>query len=125
MQLIKNIVRTKKTETVLKKQNKYVLQVDPRLTKPQIKKLCERYFGVAIKSVNTHILPAKKKRMGLQQGYKTRYKRAIITLTQEAADALNAAAGMDQENSMEESTETAPEIKSQTEQPVAANAAVD
>lgn len=61
-------------------QNKYVFAVDSRLTKLQIKKLFEKLFNVKIRSVNTHITPVEKKKLGLQQGYKPRYKRAIITL---------------------------------------------
>lgn len=61
-------------------QNKYAFSVDPRLTKPQIKKIFEELSGVKIMAVNTHVPPVKKKRLGLQQGYKSRLKRAIITL---------------------------------------------
>lgn len=54
--------------------------VDPRLTKPQIRKIFENLFGIQVLSVNSHLLPTKKKRLGLNQGYKTRYKRIIITI---------------------------------------------
>ena len=50
------------------------------LTKPQIRKIFEKLFNVNILSVNTHLAPMKKKRLGLKQGYKTRYKRAIIKI---------------------------------------------
>ena len=49
-------------------------------TKPQIKKLFETLFNVNVVSVNTHIPPRKKIRVGMAQGFRPRYKRAIITL---------------------------------------------
>ena len=79
MNLIKQYVRTTKS-TRCAKRGQYVFSVDVRLTKPQIKKLCEEHFGVEILSVNTHIKPVKKKRFGLKQGYKPRSKHAVITL---------------------------------------------
>nr|YP_009538391.1 ribosomal protein L23 [Capsosiphon fulvescens]AWX64080.1 ribosomal protein L23 [Capsosiphon fulvescens]AYV89997.1 ribosomal protein L23 [Capsosiphon fulvescens] len=60
--------------------NQYTFDVDPRLTKPQIKKVFENLFQVSVIAVNTHLPPVKKKRLGRQMGYKTRYKRVIITI---------------------------------------------
>ena len=79
MNLIKQRVRSPKAMEGAE-QGKYVFAVDIRLTKPQIKKLCEEHFGVEIQSVNTHIKPVKKKRVGFQQGSKPLYKQALITL---------------------------------------------
>lgn len=50
------------------------------VSKPQIRKVFETLFDVKVIAVNTHILPTKKKRLGLNQGFKARYKRAIITI---------------------------------------------
>lgn len=58
----------------------YAFDLDVRLTKPQIKALLEKVFNVNIISLNTYIAPMKKKRVGFNQGYKARYKRAIIKL---------------------------------------------
>ena len=77
--LIKRRVKTEKTAYGEKKLGKHVFSVDIRLTKPQIKKLCEDHFGEEIQSVNTHIKPVKTKRRGRNTGYKSRYKHAIIT----------------------------------------------
>ena len=79
MNLIKRRIITTKTMWAVKR-GKYVFSVDIRLTKPQIKKLCEDHFGDENESVNTHIKPVKKKRAGLNKSYKPRTKRAIITL---------------------------------------------
>nr|ACY06018.1 ribosomal protein L23 [Volvox carteri f. nagariensis] len=78
--LIKYPVITEKTYVALFKNNQYTFDVDLRLTKSQIKKVFETLFKVDVISVNTHIPPRQKIRVGLAQGYRPRYKRAIITL---------------------------------------------
>ena len=37
-------------------------------------------FDVSVVAVNTHRPPRKKRRVGTRQGYKSAYKRVIITL---------------------------------------------
>ena len=77
--LVKYPVITEKSSRLIEK-NQYTFDVDPRLTKPQIKKVFENLFQVNVIAVNTHLPPVEKKRLGRQQGYKTRYKRVIITI---------------------------------------------
>lgn len=77
--LIKYPVITEKSCRLIE-ENKYTFDVDKKLTKSQIKKILENLFKINIISVNTHLPPIKKKRLGLKQGYKTRYKRVIITI---------------------------------------------
>lgn len=79
MNLIKKQIRTEKSMKA-GKHGQYVFSVDVRLTKPQIKKLCEEHFGVEIKSVNTHIKRVNRKKFRLKLGDKLLTKRAIITL---------------------------------------------
>ena len=67
-------------------QNKYVFDVQPKATKPQIKAAIESLFKVSVTKVNTLLPPRKKKRVGRFIGYKPRYKRAIVTLS--ASDSL-------------------------------------
>jgi large subunit ribosomal protein L23 len=74
--LVKYPVITEKSYRLI--ENQYTFDVDPRLTKPQIKKVFENLFQVNV-LVNTH-LPSWKKTTWRQQGYKTRYKRVIITI---------------------------------------------
>ena len=78
--LIKYPVITQKTYIALFKNRQYTFDVDLRLTKPQIKKVFETLFNVDVISVNTHIPPRQKIRVGLAQGYRPHYKRAIITI---------------------------------------------
>nr|NP_958368.1 ribosomal protein L23 [Chlamydomonas reinhardtii]Q8HTL3.1 RecName: Full=Large ribosomal subunit protein uL23c; AltName: Full=50S ribosomal protein L23, chloroplastic [Chlamydomonas reinhardtii]AAN60081.1 ribosomal protein L23 [Chlamydomonas reinhardtii]ACJ50101.1 ribosomal protein L23 [Chlamydomonas reinhardtii]ASF83407.1 ribosomal protein L23 [Chlamydomonas reinhardtii]ASF83475.1 ribosomal protein L23 [Chlamydomonas reinhardtii]ASF83539.1 ribosomal protein L23 [Chlamydomonas reinhardtii] len=80
LDLVKYPVITQKTYIALFKDRQYTFDVDLRLTKPQIKKVFETLFNVDVISVNTHIPPRQKIRVGLAQGYRPRYKRAIITL---------------------------------------------
>jgi large subunit ribosomal protein L23 len=77
--LIKYPVSTEKSYRLIEK-NQYTFDVDVRLTKPQIRKVFENLFDIKVLAVNTHLLPTKKKRLGLNLGFKTRYKRAIITI---------------------------------------------
>ena len=78
--LVKYPVITQKTYIALYKNRQYTFDVDARLTKPQLKKLFETLFTVDVIAVNTHIPPRKKMRVGVSQGFRPRYKRAIITL---------------------------------------------
>jgi large subunit ribosomal protein L23 len=77
--LIKYPVITEKSCRLIE-ENKYTFDVDKKLTKLQIKKTLENLFKINIISINTHLPPIKKKRLGIRQGYKTRYKRVIITI---------------------------------------------
>jgi large subunit ribosomal protein L23 len=80
LNFIKYPVRTEKAFKAMFKNQQYTFDVDPRLTKSQIKKLFEDLFQVNIVSINTHIPPRKKVRVGTVQGYRPRLKRVIFTL---------------------------------------------
>jgi large subunit ribosomal protein L23 len=66
--------------TLLLEQNKYVFDVLPKATKPEIKAAIESLFEVKVIGVNTIRPPRKKRRVGKFIGHKPLYKRAIITL---------------------------------------------
>jgi large subunit ribosomal protein L23 len=66
--------------TILLEQNKYVFDVVPKATKPEIKAAIESIFDVKVVKVNTNRPPRKKRRVGRFIGYKPQYKRAIVTL---------------------------------------------
>lgn len=68
--------------TMLLEQNKYVFEVVPKATKPQIKAAIESLFEVKVTGVNTLRPPRKKRRVGKFAGYKPLYKRAIVTLAE-------------------------------------------
>lgn len=66
--------------TIQMELNKYVFDVLPKATKPDIKAAIESLFDVTVVKVNTLTLPRKKRRVGRFVGYKAQYKRAIVTL---------------------------------------------
>ncbi|MDJ0713435.1 MAG: 50S ribosomal protein L23 [Prochloraceae cyanobacterium] len=78
--VIKPIVTEK--ATLLLEQNKYVFDVVLKATKPQIKAAIETLFEVKVVKVNTLVPPRKKRRVGRFVGYKSQYKRAIVTLAE-------------------------------------------
>ena len=76
--ILKPIVTEKATRQM--EENKYVFDVLPSATKPEIRAAIESLFDVSVTSVNTLKLPRKKRRVGRYVGYKPQYKRAIVTL---------------------------------------------
>ena len=68
---IKKPVITEKT-TKLIEQKQYTFDVDAKLTKTQIKKIFEQYYGIQIKSIRTHRIEKKNLK-----------KRAILSCNQE------------------------------------------
>lgn len=85
--LVKYPVITEKTYLSLYKNRQYTFDIDKRLTKTQIKKLFTTLFNVSVVAVNTHIPPRKQIRVGMAQGFRPTYKRAIITLKE--GDSIN------------------------------------
>lgn len=59
---------------------KYTFIVDRKANKFTIKKLIEYFFNVTVLKINTLNRPNKKKTIGRFSGYKSRYKKAIVTL---------------------------------------------
>ena len=76
--VIKPIITEK--ATLLLEENKYVFDVLPKASKPEIKAALESLFEVKVTSVNTIRPPRKKRRVGRFIGHKPLYKRAIVTL---------------------------------------------
>jgi large subunit ribosomal protein L23 len=75
--IIKCPIFTEKT-TRLFAHKKYVFDVDPSLTKPQIRALIEKRFSVRVRTVNTH--RRSKRRGRISNGSRLSFKRIIITL---------------------------------------------
>ncbi len=66
--------------TDLAAKNKYIFNVYPETNKNQIKKSVEDIYGVNVVSVNIINIPAKKRRLGKSQGWKSGYKKAIVKI---------------------------------------------
>ncbi|OFI47442.1 50S ribosomal protein L23 [Floricoccus tropicus] len=66
-------------------EKKYTFEVDSRAHKLVIKQAVEAAFdGVKVASVNTINVKPKAKRVGRYSGYTNKYKKAIITLTEDS-----------------------------------------
>ena len=79
------IVRPLLTErsTVLKeKHNQYLFEVRKDATKGQIRDAVEKLFKVSVEGVRTMILPGKYRRFGKGGGYRSDWKKAVVTLKQ-------------------------------------------
>ncbi|MGA2507048.1 MAG: 50S ribosomal protein L23 [Chitinispirillaceae bacterium] len=84
MSIYHSIIRypsiTEKNTTLRTTQNKFVFEVAPEATKPQIKKAVEKLFSVTVLSVNTIVVKGKQKRQGKSAGYRPNWKKAIVKI---------------------------------------------
>ena len=85
--IVKYPILTEKTIKLLE-QNQYSFAVDPKADKSAVKSAVEKLFDVKVISVNTSLLPLKKRRVGKFIGKKARYKRAIVKLASEDSISL-------------------------------------
>lgn len=72
-------VVTEKTTSMLG-DRKYTFEVDKRATKSMIKAAVEEIFGVKVKSVNTLRYKGKRRRLGVHEGRRKDWKKAVVTL---------------------------------------------
>ncbi len=81
--IVRPLISEKSTN--LMEENKYTFVVDRRANKIEIKRALEEIFDVKVKAVNTANYRGKKKRMGrFPVGHQPRWKKAIITLTDDS-----------------------------------------
>ncbi len=78
--LIRPVVTEKTTQMM--ELGKYVFEVQATATKPLIRQAVEEMFGVRVTDVNTLNLPRKRRRVGRYFGFRTRNKRAVVTLVE-------------------------------------------
>lgn len=60
---------------------RYTFKVEKSATKTQIKAAIEQIFQVKVDKVNTSNYDGKLKRMGRNEGRRSAFKKAIVTLT--------------------------------------------
>ncbi|MGF1655608.1 MAG: 50S ribosomal protein L23 [Verrucomicrobiales bacterium] len=78
---LKTIWLTEKATYLSSELNKYVFRVDPKATKPQIRRAVEELFGKKVLDVNTCNYAGKKKReRRADYGRRAHWKKAIVTL---------------------------------------------
>ncbi len=63
---------------------KYTFKVVKSATKTQIKAAVEKIFSVKVIKVNTVNYDGKLKRMGRNEGRRSAYKKAIVTLSEDS-----------------------------------------
>lgn len=71
---------TEKGTRIKEEQNKIMLQVAPEANKMDIKRAVETVFKVKVEEVATMNFKGKKKRLGIRQGVRSDWKKAIVTL---------------------------------------------
>ena len=77
--LIKYPIVTEKA-TLVGQDNKYIFAVSKHANKFQIKEALENIYKVKVISVSVINIHPKKKRTKYVEGYKSSYKKAIVTL---------------------------------------------
>ena len=85
-QIVKYPIITDKATRLLEN-NQYTFIVDRYSDKISIKNSIEFLFNVKVTKVNTCNLPKKQKRVGKYVGWKSQYKKAIVTLSE--GDVIN------------------------------------
>lgn len=73
---------TEKSMGLQETYNQVVVKVDPRANKLEIKEAVETLFKVKVAKVRTCNMPGKEKRVGVNIGRRSDWKKAIITLAQ-------------------------------------------
>ena len=87
LDIVKYPILTEKTIRLIE-QNQYSFAIDPKANKVDLKQAIEQLFDVKVISVNTSLLPLRKRRVGKFIGKKARYKRAIVKLAPEDSISL-------------------------------------
>ncbi len=79
-QIIKRPLITEKSTRMKETGNQIAFVVDPQANKVQIRQAVEKLFKVKVKNVRTLNLVGKRKRVGRFMGWKSDWKKAIVTL---------------------------------------------
>ena len=61
-------------------ENRYTFRVNPKSNKTEIKKAIETLFKVKVTAVRTANLPGKLHRVGRHEGYRSDWKKAVVTV---------------------------------------------
>ncbi|MBU1207582.1 MAG: 50S ribosomal protein L23 [Pseudomonadota bacterium] len=79
-QVIRKPLITEKSNRQKEEGNQIAFVVDPKATKIEIRQAVEKLFKVRVRRVHTMNLVGKRKRMGKFFGWKSDWKKAIVTL---------------------------------------------
>ncbi|MFA5140690.1 MAG: 50S ribosomal protein L23 [Elusimicrobiota bacterium] len=75
-------VMTERSTILKEKFNQYVFEVGMASSKTDIKRAIEELFKVKVEKVRTMKVPGKFRRMGRSGGYRSDWKKAVVTLKQ-------------------------------------------
>ena len=79
-QIIKKPLITEKSTRLKEADNQIAFVVDSQANKIEIRQAVEKLFKVRVKAVRTMNLVGKRKRVGRFSGWKSDWKKAIVTL---------------------------------------------
>jgi large subunit ribosomal protein L23 len=71
---------TEKGSQIREQENKYLFSVAMTANKIEIKRAVEEIFNVKVKSVKTATVHGKVKRLGVYEGKRPDWKKAVVTL---------------------------------------------
>ncbi len=81
-QIIRKPLITEKATDDMARRNAYCFKVPRDAGKIEIRQAVEKLFEVNVKSVNTLIVPSKRRRRGYSVGSTPRWKKAMVTLAE-------------------------------------------
>ena len=77
--IFKHQVKSGKAQSILKL-NKYTFLIDQKVNKFTIKLIIEYFFHVTVQKINLLAIKGKQKKIKRFLGYKSQYKKAIISI---------------------------------------------
>ncbi|MEO0108671.1 MAG: 50S ribosomal protein L23 [candidate division WOR-3 bacterium] len=79
-QIVLYPIVTEKSEAGKQSHNQYTFAVSRTANKLEIRRAVERYFRVKVAKVAVMNVAGKPKRMGMYRGYRSDWKKAVVTL---------------------------------------------
>lgn len=73
-------ILSEKSVIIKDAENRYTFRVNPKSNKSEIKKAVETLFKVKVTAVRTANLPGKLHKVGRYEGYRSDWKKAIVTV---------------------------------------------
>lgn len=73
-------ILSEKSVIIKDAENRYTFRVNPKSNKTEIKKAIETLFKVKVTAVRTANLPGKLHRVGRHEGYRSDWKKAVVTV---------------------------------------------
>jgi large subunit ribosomal protein L23 len=80
--IIRRALITEKGARLRERNNIYLFEVHPMANKVEIRKAIEEIFSVKVTHVRTINFAGKPKRMGRYSGFRSSWKKAIVTLAE-------------------------------------------